>query len=155
MASKNYETESLRLSMAIDIAIIAFETFPPKLFTEENIKHVLSVHKEWKNDCLNPEPKYRTLASLKHIFVNVFTSFQEGSGETVEYFWKEIKAQNLGYVRENKLEKILKRGKIKNMQEYDFIVDVIVPYKQEGMISDDQVLELNNMIAAFEAKKKK
>lgn len=110
------------MSKAIDIAIKAFEKFPAKNYTVENIKHSVGVYNGWKNDCLNPDKKFHNLTSLKYIVTNVFIFFQEGSDEAVEYFWKEIKNQDLGYVRENKLEKILKRGKIKTFKNMTLLL---------------------------------
>jgi len=78
--------------------------------------------------------------------------FQEGSGNHVEAFWKEIKNAGLPFKRENKLVKILKRGKIKNALEYDFIIDVLVPYQQEGLLTQEEVVLLNQMIGEFENK---
>ena len=68
--------------------------------------------------------------------------------------WKEIKAQNLPYKRENKLAKILKRKKINNIHEYDFVIDVIVPYQQEGLINEEEVVLLNKWLGDFENRKK-
>jgi len=68
----------------------------------------------------------------------------------VDYFWQEIKLAGLDFKRENKLGKILKRKKINNRIEYDFIIDVFVPYQQEGLISGDEVELLNKLLADYE-----
>jgi hypothetical protein len=60
---------------------------------------------------------------------------------------------NLPYERENKLEKILSKRKIKNRQEYDYVIDTMVPFKQEGIISDSDFELLNQLIGEFERKK--
>lgn len=69
-------------------------------------------------------------------------------------FWGKIKEAKLPYKRENRLAKILKRKKIKDDMEYDFIIDVLVPYQQEGLINEDEVFLLNNLIGDFENKTK-
>lgn len=148
----NYETEAIKLSKAIDIAIKAFKKFPPYMWTEENLSDVEKCHIEWKNSALNPSPEYKKISSLKYKIESVFTIFNEGSGEFVEYFWKEIKNQNLDYVREDKLNKILKRGKIKSRIEYDYITDIIIVAEQEDRITKEESKLLNEMIGVFEIK---
>jgi len=62
----------------------------------------------------------------------------------------EYQINNIDYPRENKLAKVLKRGKINNKTEYDFVVDVIVPYLQELLINQEQAALLSKMIGDFE-----
>jgi len=131
------------------------KNYPPKGWDEKTILHVVNLNLEWKENILNPEPKFRNLKSLKYDIEAVFTKFQEGNGVFVEEFWKEIKAQNLPYKRENKAAKILKRKKINNIHEYDFVNDVIVPYEQEGLINAEEVILLNEFIIEFENRKRK
>lgn len=155
MKEDKYSIEVNNLCKAIDIAINSFKKFPPKIWDEKTLNHFISCYEEWKRGRLNAEKKFRTLSSLKYEVEDVFTYFQESAGDEVNYFWKKIKEQDLPYKRENKMLKILKRKKINNDIEYDFVIDVIVPYRQEGMITDDEVGLLNNYIAAFENKKRK
>jgi hypothetical protein len=61
----------------------------------------------------------------------------------------------LPYKRENRMAKILKRKKIINDIEYDFVTDVIVPYQQEGMITEEEVISLNTYLGDYENRKKK
>lgn len=162
MKEDKYAEAALNLAKAADIAIAVIQKFPPKGWNEhyvtENkneIDHFIDVYKEWKENALNPKPQFRNLKSLKYEYDNIFTEFQEGSGTFIEEFWKEIKAQNLPYKRENKLAKILKRKKINNIHEYDFVIDVIVPYQQEGLINEEEVVLLNKWLGEFENRKKK
>jgi hypothetical protein len=144
---KQYETEVSRLARAIDLAIDSFKSYPPKDFGKDEIVHVIKVYSEWKTAVLNPIPQYRKLASLKYKVADVFTFFQESSGETVDYFWKQIDKESLGYIREDKLRKIIDRGKIKGRIEYDLVVDLIVIAEQEEFV------KLSSMIEAFENRK--
>ncbi|GGF09334.1 hypothetical protein [Flavobacterium limi] len=157
-----YKIASENLAKASDIAIAVLQKFPPKGWEEhyvtENknqINHFIDLYMEWKEMALNPEPQFCNMQSLKYVYENIFTTFLEGSGVFVEEFWKEIKAQNLPYKRENKLVKILKRKKINNIQEFDFVTDVIVPYQQEGLINEEEVILLNTYLSNFEDKKNK
>ncbi|PBJ08068.1 hypothetical protein [Flavobacterium sp. ACN6] len=155
MKNDKYDEESIKLSKAIDISISVIKKFPPKGWDDKTCQHVINVRLESKQNVLNPSPEYRNLKSLKYEAEAIFTRFQEGHGIEVEEFWKEIKAQNLPYKRENKMEKIFKRKKINNVREYDFVIDVIVPYQQEGLIDQQEVALLNDLILEFESRKKK
>lgn len=152
-SKKTYETESLNLAKACEIAIEALEKFPPSIWDEKTIRHVLNCYIDWKDKVLNPEPKFKNLGSLKYKINDVFTFFQEGSGDFVEYFWKEIKNKNLPYLREDKLEKILKRGKIKNLIEFNYVTDTIIPAEQENKITHEDFKVLSEMLSIFENKK--
>jgi len=152
---KDYDTEAARLAKAIDLAIESFKRYPPKDFTETHVEHVIKVYTDFKHSALNPEPKYKKIASLKYDIQNVFTYFQEATGKTVEYFWEQVNKENLGYVREDKMSKILERGKIKGRKEYEYVIDLITVTKQIGRINNEESLKLNNMIGEFEGRKRK
>ena len=138
MKEDKYLDGVVNLCKAIDIAIESFQKYPPKIWDDKTTNHFINLYKEWKEERLNAELKFRNISSLKYDYLNVFTIFQESAGDGVNYFWNKIKEHNLPYKRENKLGKILKRQKIKNDKEYDFLIDVMIPYKQEGIISDDE-----------------
>lgn len=138
------------IGKAIDIANESFERYPPPGYTKQHVEHVVSVHLDYKKMALHPDPKFRKMQSLRHIENDILTYFQEGSGEAVEYFWKQINLQKLGFKRKNMMSKILKRGKLKNRMEFDFVTDVIVPYQQEGLITEMEVHALNKMLSNFE-----
>ncbi len=90
---KDYDTEALKLVKVVDTAIESFQKFPPSDLTNENVNQVISVYSEWRHSILNPEPAFKKIASLNHYVQQVFTYFNEGNGETVEYFWKQLKAE--------------------------------------------------------------
>ena len=150
MKENKYLQSSINLVKAIDIAIESFKKFPPKNWDTNTLNHVINVYKEWKEGRINAELKFKNLSSLKYDIENVFTNFQEGSGDEVNYFWDKIKEHNLPYKRENKLVKILKRKKIKDDIEFDFVTDVMVPYQQEDLINEEELILLNTYIGDFE-----
>lgn len=154
MKKYNYTEMSEFLVKAIDIAILAFREHPPKIFDEHSYKLMLDYYCSAKEDVLIREKKFRNLTSLKYDIADVFTYFQESSGETVNFFWDNIKKENLPFKRENKMKKILKRRRINNNQEYDFVIDVMIPYLQEGLINDNDIIVLNKLISEFENKHK-
>ena len=147
---RDYTTEATRLAKAIDIAVEAFTKHPPKDMTEAFIQHTIKCYLEWKENALNPEPRFKALASLKYIITDTFAYFNEASGTDVEYFWQQLQEQQLGYERVDRLSNILERGKIKGRAEHEFAVDVIVPYQQMGKITQDQASALSAMIGEYE-----
>ena len=92
---------------------------------------------------------------MKYTVVDVFTYFQKARGKTVEYFWKRLNEENLGYLRGDKLRTIMDRRKIKGRIECDYAVNLIVTAKQEGRVTEEESKLLSNMIGDFENRKKK
>lgn len=153
--SEKFTKAKFNLAKAAEIAIESLKKFPSNNWDNSFLNHFLNCYKKFEYDIKNPEPKFRNLRSLKYLEEDVFIWFQEGSGENVEYFWEKIKEEGLPYKRKNKMQKILKRKKIINAIEYDFVTDVIVPYQQEGMITEEEVILLNTYLGDFEKRKKK
>jgi len=150
---RNYSEEANKLVKAIDIAIEAINIHAPKEMPPEEIKDFIIFYSDIKKDILNPKPQFKNLQSLKYDIQEVFTYFQESAGHEVEYFWKKLKENDLDYKRENKIEKILKRGKIKGRIEYEYVIDMLVVAQQEKLIDSSQAKKLSEMIAQFEQKK--
>lgn len=150
MPKRSYADEAKLLAQAIGLAIEAFKSHPPLGWENGQVEHCVAVYTEYKTDVLNPQPQYHNLQSLKHIHDAAFTYFQEGSGAAVEHFWQQIKAQALPYERQNKMAKILKRQKITNQTEHDFVTDTMIAYLQNGMITQAEVVLLNSYLHAFE-----
>lgn len=60
--------------------------------------------------------------------------------------------QGLPYKRQNRMVKILKKQKIGNQVEYDFVTDTMVGYLQDGLLTEAEVSLLNTYLNAFENK---
>lgn len=163
MASKKYIEARDNLIKAIDCAIEAITRYPNGRDKYE-IKNSGNTYTglTWDLKCYNEsrerlivrEKKFETLQSLKYDIEDVFIYFQECAGPDVDEFWRLIKEANLPYERENKLEKILTRGRIRGRIEYDYVVDTLVPLHQEGIISDEEFQKLNEMIGKYESKRR-
>jgi len=151
---RTYQEEANKLAAAIDLAIEAFKVECPSDFTKSHQQHTISCYADWKESCLNPEPQFRNLTSLKHSINDAFTYFQEGTGRTVEYFWYRIKEEGLDYERENRLEKILKREKISGRIEYNYVIDMIVVAEQVGLTNNEEITKLSEMLGEYESKNK-
>jgi hypothetical protein len=139
------------LFKAIDIALDSFNKYPPIRLGDDFV----DFYKGLKLKILNHETKFKNLTSHKYNIEAVFTYFQEGSGPDVEEFWRRIKEENLPFKRENKMAKILKRKKINNNIEYDFVTDVMIPYLQEGLITEEELVLLKAYLGKFEEKQSK
>ncbi|WP_310557038.1 hypothetical protein [Flavobacterium sp.] len=155
MKEDKYLQASQNLAKAIDIAIESFQKHPPKIWDDKTVRHFINIYLDIKEKSLSPLPQYKNLKSLNYEVNDIFIFFQEGSGDAVNYFWDKIKEHNLPYKRENKLAKILKRKKIKDDIELDFVIDVMVPYQQEGLINEEEVILLNTYIGDFENRVKR
>lgn len=149
---KSYADELQKFVQAIDIAIVAYRNHPPPMWTTEIVDMVTKNLEQDKIRRLEAEQKFQTLASLKYDIDTLFIYFQEAQGPTVDYFWKGIKQAGLDYQREDKLSKVLKRGKIRGRIEYDYITDILVAAEQVGDINGEQVRQLKSMIATYELK---
>ena len=148
-----YKTELDRFCKMCDVAFDAYKRFKPEGFSDEDVDSMIIMLKSIRDDTVNAGKPYRTIKNVQ-IGVNmILTYFQEASGETVAFFWKEIKRLGLGYKRKNMLVKILRRSHIKDDIEYDFVKDVIMSYLDEGLITDMEFKKLNDMIFTFEQKK--
>jgi len=146
----NYEDQANYLAQSIDTAIDAFKKFPPHEWNENHTNHIIKFYLDVKERVQNPQPQFKNKTSFKYLVNDVFTYFNESEGNAVNYFWSEIRASDLPYYRENKMAKILKRNKIKDQIEYDFVTDVMVAYQQEGLITNLQANALGEMIEKFQ-----
>lgn len=154
MASKKYIEARDNLVKAIDLANEVLLEFPHGR-TQEDVDGSVEFNNYRKDLALNAAKEFQTMQSLNYLIEDFFIYFQEGVGRPdVDEFWRRIKEANLPYVRENKLEKIMKRGRIRNDIEYDYVIDTIVPFQQDGILSEEDVKKLNEMIEKFENKRR-
>jgi hypothetical protein len=153
MTSKvsKYEEQADKFAKAVDIAeqIIKESVH----FNADLAKPMMDFGTQVKHMALNPEPKFRRLASLKYLESDFFIFWNESNGPDVDKFWHRVFESNLGYVRKDAIQDVLKRKKIKNVHEFDFITDNIVVYQQTGRLNEQQAIELNHYIGEFEKRK--
>jgi hypothetical protein len=141
-------TEVNDVNTIIDIAIETIQKFPPKELNASQVDTVIQGYKIFKKVIKDNASrlKYGEIKQIKH---DALIYFQEGSGIAVNNFWKEIKSKNIKIERVNLLDKILKKNKISNLVEYDYVIDTIVPLQQENLINEEQVLQLTQMLEKF------
>jgi hypothetical protein len=150
--SFNYDSEAKKLAPIFDVIIDAMEKYPPDGWTPQNLAHMINFNRGMKEDILNPDPQFRTAASLKITKKNILNMFQEDSGKHVVYFWEEIERMGLSgeVVRVNPMDKILKKGKITNAGE----LELVRTYIEEGKVEEKQVIILNEFIEQYAVKGK-
>ena len=150
MPGKKYLKRSQELLKAIDIAVKVFQDFPPEDFEEEHIRITVESYEGMKETILHAEPQFQNMQSLRYDEEAVFTYFNEAAGTTVSEFWKQIKAAELNFQRDNKLEKIFKRQKIKDDHEFQYVIDVMVPFQEDGLITVEQADLLNKWLGDYD-----
>jgi hypothetical protein len=95
----------------------------------------------------------QTLSGLRHLEAAFITYWNEASGPHVDRFWQLIADNDLPYARADVLGEVLRRGRIRNMAEYDVVVDSIVVAQQVGTITEEQAAKLNDMIGQYEQRR--
>ena len=93
--------------------------------------------------------------SLKYLESDYFVHWNEIENPEGQRFWTELFKKGLYRERRNIIEKVLKRNKIKNVAEFEFINDTIVVAEQTGHITETQSEQLNKLMGDFEFKQKK
>lgn len=146
-----YEEQADKLAKTIDIAEQVIRE--SKDFNADVARPMLDFGTQVKHMALNPEPQFKKLVSLKYLESDFFIFWNESSGPDVDKFWDRVFEAKLGYVRKDAIQDALKRKKIKNIHEFDFITDNIVVYEQTGRLNQEQVIELNKYIGEFERRK--
>ncbi|MCB0704277.1 MAG: hypothetical protein KDC34_03170 [Saprospiraceae bacterium] len=143
-----YQERAEQLAKAIDIAEKIM--LSSKSLDDITKTHFLNWGRELKNLALHPEPVFRKIASLKYLENDFLVYWNEAEGKDVEDFWIEIYKNGIDYERKDTIQAVLKRNKIKDVHEYDNVIDNIVVAEQIGRINTEQVIELNRLIADFE-----
>jgi hypothetical protein len=146
-----YSQRANGFARACDIAIAIIRE-NPGIHSRDSF---LRLTEQWKAMALNPEHKFRKLASLRYLEADFLIYWNESTGEHVDQFWRQIKEQNLDYARRNIISDVLKRKRIKNQIEYDSVIDNILIAQQSGAATQADTLILNQLIAEFETRKRK
>ena len=150
MSSKkqSYQDRAERLAKTVDIAesvIKASDTL------SEDIKsRMLQWGQQVKQMALNPEPQFKRLASVKYLENDFLTYWNEAGGPDVEKFWSIVSNSGIVSERKDMMSAILKRRRIKDIHEYDYVIDSIEVAEQVGKIDGDQVVELSKFLGEFE-----
>ena len=143
--SAKYLTRARAFAEAVDLAV-AIRAAPP-WEDRSMVEHYL-----WcKERALPPyrDPVNANLRGLAEL-ENIFTEWNEGSGEDVERFWQLVAERCLPFERKDIVRDVLNRGCINNEMEYQTITDSIVIQQQMGKISAAEAERLAKMLGQFE-----
>jgi hypothetical protein len=91
--------------------------------------------------------------ALNQLQNELLTPWNETADADSKRFWQMAKEQGLPFEQTDYLDTVLKRGRIANLTEYDFVQDVLVIGQQEGRITREQADQLEQMLDAYEQKK--
>jgi len=153
MNKTEYNQRAELVLTIIDVAIDCFSNHSSGVFGANDIKQLVKTYIMYRNKIINPGPRPQNIRTLNQIQFEVLVYFQEASGHVVKTFWDEIDRKQLAVKRVNSFEKILKRGKIKNHNEYDIIIDSYNSYIETNMLSDNEREKINGLISNFENRK--
>jgi hypothetical protein len=145
---QTYKDRAERLARTVDIAELVIKT--SDTLSEDTKSRKLQWGQQIKQMALNPEPQFKRVASIKYLENDFLTYWNEASGPEVEKFWTTLNKSGIDFERKDMLNVILKRGRIKDIHEYDYVVDSILVAEQTGKINSDQVVMLNGFLGAFE-----
>lgn len=150
MSSKKqtYQERAGRLAKIIDIAETVVKSSDS--LSEDMRSHMLQWGQQIRNMALNPEPQFKRVASIKYLENDFLTYWNEASGPDVERFWSTVGNSGIDFERKDILKAILKKRLIKDIHEYDYVVDSILVAEQLGKINAEQVVELNKFLGEFE-----
>lgn len=105
---------------------------------------------ELKRMALEPQPQFRRIASLRYLEEALLTVWNETTGPDTDLVWAEMRKLELPYERKDVLAVVLKRKRIKDEHEFDYVTDNIVIAIQEGRITKEQAVELDAMLMKFQ-----
>jgi hypothetical protein len=147
-----YQERADSLAKAVDVAVKIINE--SERLGNDTKTPMISFCNQIKQIALNPEPQFKKVASLKYLENDFLIYWNESSGKEVDAFWNEIYKNGIDFERKDTIQTVLKRGKIKDIHEYDNIVDNIVVAEQIGRINKEQATELSQMIGDFENRNK-
>src|SRR5687768_13120467 len=129
---QTYEQKAEQFAKACDIGI---QVLSEAIIPADEKKRMIGSCGSDKQMALHPLLVYKRIGSLKCIEAEHFWYWNEHNGNHIDEFWRKIKEAGLGYERTDMFQRILKRGRISNMHEYDYVIDEILVAEQNGRIS--------------------
>jgi len=147
-----YQERAERLAKAVDIAVKIIDE--SDRFGNDSEIPMVNFCNQIKQMALNPEPQFKKVASIKYLENDFLIYWNESTGKEVDKFWTELYKNGIDFDRKDTIKTVLKRGKIKDIHEFDNIVDNIVVAEQIGQINKEQAIELSQMIGDFEIRNK-
>ena len=148
-----YKDRIQRLLRTLDISkeILSSNDMIPK---DERNAHFTFIE-QTRELLLNPEPQYENSKSLEFVENAILTYWNEASGPHIENFWATLEKESISFIRRDVIREVLNRKKIKNIHEFDQIIDSFVIAQQTGRMSNTEAEKMNFYIQEFESRQKK
>ena len=149
----SYKDRLQRLFRTLDISKEILST--TDLISKDEKKAHLVFIEQTQELLLNPEPQHKNSKSLEFVENTILTYWNEASGPHIEIFWERLDGEAIDFIRRDIIRDVLSRKKIKNIHEFDHIIDSFVIAQQTGRMTNDEAEEMNSYIQEFESKQKK
>lgn len=149
----SYRDRLQRLLRTLEISKEIFSS--TDLTSTDEKKFYLIFIEQTKELLLNPEPQHKNSKSLEFVENDILTYWNEGTGSHIEIFWERLNKESIGFKRVDIIKEVLKRRKIKNIHEYDHIIDSVVVAQQTGRMSNAEAEKMYSYIQEFESRQKR
>lgn len=133
----------------LDLIILTFKTYPGGPRVTEKIQADRFRILEGFRKMLTQPASQRDLKQLEY---ELLYYFNEGSGEEVDFFWAKVREEGLNFEKKdnsNRLALILKKGRL-NFNDYRYLLEDVLPFKEEKNIDDATVSKLNKLLLKYE-----
>lgn len=149
---QTYETRAALFAAACDIGydILAKADIP-----DEEKQRELRIILSDKHSALNPPPQFKRIDSLKCLEAEHFWYWNEKTGPHIREYWKAIANAGLPFKGKDIIAMVLKRGRVKDIHEFDFLKDELFAAEQIGRISNPEAEIIKAAMVKFECRKKR
>jgi hypothetical protein len=152
--SATYLVRARAFAEAVDIGISIYDACPPS--DEDGLSNLPSStyarqSLDLARQALHPEPPFANLKSLAYLQDAFFTFWNESRGAHVARFWHTLAERGLPFAREDVIGRVLQRGRIRTVLEYEHVTDTMGASTQGKLSTTDQQ-RLSDMLDAYEKK---
>ena len=149
---QTYESRSALFAKACDIG---YEILSKAEIPEEEKQREPRIILSDKDMALNPLPQYKRIDSLKCIEAEHFWYWNEKSGPHIREYWKAISKAGLPYKGKDIIALVLKRGRVKDIYEFDFLKDELFVAEQTKRLTSAEAQTIKAAMVKFEFKDQK
>jgi hypothetical protein len=149
---KKRETYESRATLFAKACDIGYEVLRKAEIPEDEKQRELKIILADKNLALNPLPQFKKMQSLKCIEAEHFWYWNEKSGVHINLYWKAISQAGLPFKRKDVILSVLKRKRVKDIYEFDFLKDELLSAEQTGRVTMEQAEIIKKFMEKFEFK---
>jgi len=148
---QTYQQRAEHFAKVCDIAV---EVLSEADIADDEKTRMIKISHSDKQMALFPQSMYKRIDSLKCIESENLWYWNEHHGLHIDKFWQKIKDAGLDYYRKDIFQIVLKRSRISNRTEYDYVIDEILVAEQLGRITPDEAKRLNSYLLNYENSRK-